>query len=83
MSAYVEMYYSFDLARPENHLRPGSFYSFNRHNEVNLNLGMVKLNYAKNNVRGNLALMAGTYSRSTTWPLSPNCFAACSRLMQA
>ena len=61
MSAYVEMYYSFDLARPENHLRPGFFYSFNRHNEVNLNLGMVKLNYAKNNVRGNLALMAGTY----------------------
>lgn len=61
MSAYVEMYYSFDLAQPENHLRPGFFYSFNRHNEVNLNLGMVKLNYAKNNVRGNLALMAGTY----------------------
>ena len=61
MSAYVEMYYSFDLARPENHLRPGFFYSFNRHNEVNLNLGMVKLNYAKNNVRGNIALMAGTY----------------------
>ena len=61
MSAYVEMYYSFDLAQPENHLRPGFFYSFNRHNEVNLNLGMVKLNYAKNNVRGNIALMAGTY----------------------
>jgi hypothetical protein len=61
MSAYAEMYYSFDLAQPENHLRPGFFYSFNRHNEVNLNLGMVKLNYAKNNVRGNIALMAGTY----------------------
>ena len=61
ISAYAEAYYSFDLAQPNNHLRPGFFYSFNRHNEVNLNLGMVKLAYAKNRVRGNIALMAGTY----------------------
>ena len=61
LSAYAEAYYSFDMAQPDNHLRPGFFYSFNRHNEVNLNLGMIKLAYAKNNVRGNIALMAGTY----------------------
>ncbi|MBP7514172.1 MAG: porin [Flavobacteriales bacterium] len=61
VSAYVEAYYSFDMAQPDDHLRPGFFYSFNRHNEVNLNLGMIKLAYAKNDVRGNLALMAGTY----------------------
>ncbi|QQR86079.1 MAG: porin [Flavobacteriales bacterium] len=61
ISAYAEVYYSYDLANPDSHLRPGFFYSFNRHNEVNLNLGMVKLNYAKNYVRGNIALMAGTY----------------------
>ena len=61
LSAYAEAYYSFDMAQPDNHLRPGFFYSFNRHNEVNLNMGMIKLAYAKNNVRGNLALMAGTY----------------------
>jgi Putative beta-barrel porin-2, OmpL-like. bbp2 len=61
LSAYAEAYYSFDMAQPDNHLRPGFFYSYNRHNEVNLNLGMIKLAYAKNNVRGNLALMAGTY----------------------
>ncbi|MBL7985858.1 MAG: porin [Flavobacteriales bacterium] len=61
LSAYVEAYYTFDMAQPENHLRPGFFYNFNRHNEVNLNLGMIKLAYVKDNVRGNLALMAGTY----------------------
>ena len=61
LSAYAEAYYSFDLAQPDDHLRPGFFYSFNRHNEVNLNMGMVKLAYAKKNVRGNIALMAGTY----------------------
>lgn len=62
LSAYAEVYYSYDLAQPEDHLRPGFFYSFNRHNEVNLNFGMMKLAYAMKNVRGNLALMAGTYA---------------------
>ena len=61
LSAYAEAYYSFDISQPDDHLRPGFFYSFNRHNEVNLNIGLIKLAYAKNNVRGNLALMAGTY----------------------
>jgi len=61
LSAYAEAYYSFDMSQPDNHLRPGFFYSFNRHNEVNLNIGLIKLAYTKNNVRGNLALMAGTY----------------------
>jgi hypothetical protein len=63
ISAYAEAYYSYDLAQPEDHLRPGFFYSFNRHNEVNLNMGMVKLAYARKNVRGNFALMAGTYAQ--------------------
>ncbi|MGV3636752.1 MAG: porin [Flavobacteriales bacterium] len=63
LSAYAEAYYSFDMAQPDNHLRPGFVYSYNRHNEVNLNLGYVKLAYAKKNVRGNLALMAGTYAQ--------------------
>ena len=63
LSAYAEAYYSYDLAQPDDHLRPGFFYSYNRHNEVNLNMGMIKLAYAKNNVRGNFALMAGTYAQ--------------------
>ena len=61
-SGYVETYYSYDFNEPENHTRPGFFYNFNRHNEVNLNIGFAKVNYAKDNVRGNLALMAGTYA---------------------
>jgi hypothetical protein len=61
-SGYVEAYYSYDLGNPDNHSRPGFIYSYNRHNELNLNLGLAKVNYAKGNVRANLALMAGTYS---------------------
>lgn len=64
LSGYAEVYYGYDLSAPDNHLRPGFIYSHNRHNEVNLNLGMVKLAYAKQNVRGNLALMAGTYAQA-------------------
>ena len=61
ISVYVEAYYSYDLGNPGNHERPAFFYSYNRHNETNLNLGFVKANYATDQVRGNIALMAGTY----------------------
>lgn len=60
-SSYIETYYSYDFGNPANHLRPSFVYSFNKHNEVNLNLGLAKVNYTKDNVRGNFALMAGTY----------------------
>jgi hypothetical protein len=39
-------------------------YSYNRHNEVNLNLGFVKGSYTTENVRANLALMTGTYANA-------------------
>ncbi len=60
-SGYIDTYYSYDFGNPDNHTRPGFIYSYNRANEVNLNLGMVKVNYTKDNIRGNFALMAGTY----------------------
>ncbi len=60
-SGYVDIYYSYDFGKPDNHTRPGFIYNYNKSNEMNLNLGMVKVNYAKENVRGNFALMAGTY----------------------
>lgn len=62
-SGYIETYYSYDFGVPANHTRPGFFYSHNRHNEPNLNLGYAKVNYTKDNIRGNFALMAGTYAQ--------------------
>jgi len=62
-SGYIETYYSYDLGNPSNHERPSFFYNFNRHNEVNLNLGFIKAAYTKDNVRGNFALMGGTYAQ--------------------
>jgi len=63
ISGYVEAYYSYDLSMASNHERPSFFYSFNRHNEVNMNIGFIKANYSNEKVRGNFALMAGTYAQ--------------------
>ncbi len=64
VSGYLETYYSYDFSNPDNHTRPGFVYSFNRHNEVNLNFGFVKLAYADDRTRANLALMTGTYANA-------------------
>lgn len=63
-SGYIETYYAYDFGQPENNTRPSFIYSHNRHNEVALNLGFIKVAYEKDNVRANLALMAGTYSNA-------------------
>ena len=62
-SAYAELFYTYDFNEPNNHLRQNFLYSYNRHNEVNLNLGLVKAAYQTENLRANLALMAGAYAQ--------------------
>lgn len=64
ISGYVDTYYSYDFNDPESHNRPAFIYNYNRTNEVNVNLAMIKLSYSKERVRGNLSLMAGTYSNA-------------------
>jgi len=63
ISGYAEVYYSYDLARPENGERPDFLYNHKRHNEVNLNLGLLRAEYLKDGVRAGLGLMAGTYAQ--------------------
>ncbi|MBK9543525.1 MAG: porin [Bacteroidetes bacterium] len=63
-SGYVEAYYTYDFNSPDNHNRPGFFYSHPRHNEFNLNLGFVKAAYSTDKVRANLAIGAGSYMNS-------------------
>jgi hypothetical protein len=62
-SGYVEAFYSYDFNKPSNHERPSFLYNYNKHNEVNLNLGLFKVAYNTENVRANLAVMAGTYAQ--------------------
>lgn len=61
LSIYAEVYYAYDVNNPENNNRPDFIYSFHRHNEVNLNLGVIKASYNNQKVRSSLAVMAGTY----------------------
>ncbi|WP_419868480.1 porin [Chryseobacterium sp. CT-SW4] len=62
-SAYAELFYTYDFNEPANHSRQSFLYSYNRHNEVNLNLGLIKVAYQDHRMRANLALMAGTYTQ--------------------
>jgi hypothetical protein len=62
-SAYAELFYTYDFNEPSNHIRQNFLYSYNRHNELNLNFGLAKAAYQSENMRANLALMAGTYAQ--------------------
>lgn len=64
VSGYVEAYYSYDFNQPTTNERPAFLYSHNRHNEFNVNLGFVKAAYSNQRVRGNIALMVGTYANA-------------------
>lgn len=64
ISGYVETYYVYDFGNPMDHHRPDFLYSFNRHNEVNLNLGFIQAEYNSDKVRGKLAFMTGTYANA-------------------
>lgn len=61
ISGYIEIYYAYDFDNPADHNRPRFLYAYNRHNEVNLNLGFLKAAYTTEKVRANLAIMTGTY----------------------
>jgi hypothetical protein len=60
-SIFADTYYSYDFNKPQNHLKPLFLYNHNRHNEFNLDLGLIKASYNSEKVRANLGLMAGTY----------------------
>lgn len=61
ISGFAEVYYSYDFNKPVNNTKASFLYSFNRNNEVNVNLGFIKAAYANDRLRANLALAAGTY----------------------
>lgn len=64
VSAYLETYYGYDFGNPDDHERPDFMFSHNRHNELGINLGFIKVNFEQRRVRANLAFMAGTYSNA-------------------
>ncbi len=62
-SVFADTYYSYDFNKPQNHVKPSFLYNHNRHNEFNLNLGLIKASYNSEKLRANVSLMAGTYAQ--------------------
>lgn len=61
VSAFADVFYSYDFDQPKGNFKQPFFYNHNRHNEFNLNLGLVKVSMDEKRYRGSIALQAGTY----------------------
>ncbi|HEX8657804.1 MAG TPA: porin [Hymenobacter sp.] len=58
---YLDAYYGYDIKHLDTNRRPEFLYSHNRQNEFSVNQGLVGLRYDNGQVRGALALQAGSY----------------------
>lgn len=62
ISGFLDVFYVFDFIQPQGTKRQSFLYNHNRHNELNINLGFVRLGLEHSKYRANLALQTGTYS---------------------
>ncbi|MDO9553483.1 porin [Rhodonellum sp.] len=62
ISAFLDVFYVYDFNQPQGAERQAFLFNHNRHNEFNLNLGIVKVGLEHTKYRANLALQTGTYA---------------------
>lgn len=62
LTGFADVFFMYDFAKPSGNIRQPFFYSYNRHNEFNLNLGLIKISVEHAKYRANLAFHSGTYS---------------------
>ncbi|MGS2764978.1 porin [Sinomicrobium sp. M5D2P9] len=62
LSGFMDVFYVYDFNHPGTDYRQPFFFNHNRHNEFNLNLGLVSLALEHEKYRANLAMQAGTYA---------------------
>lgn len=60
LRGYVDAFYAYDFNQPEAVRQPFLFH-YNRHNEVNINLALIRLDLENAKYHGRVALHAGTY----------------------
>jgi hypothetical protein len=61
LSGYMEFYMAYDDDENNKHERPQFLYHNTRTGELALNIGFVKASWNNEHLRGNMALMTGTY----------------------
>ena len=64
VTGYVDIYYAYDFGHSRDDERPPFLYQYDRHSEVDLNLGLVQMEYGKDKLRAALGLMTGTYAQA-------------------
>lgn len=62
LSGFADFFYVYDFNQPEGTERQAFLFNHNRHNEFNLNLGLVQLKVDHEKYRANFALQTGTYA---------------------
>ncbi|MGV7104939.1 porin [Flavobacterium sp. U410] len=61
ISGFLETYYAYDFENPNNEVKLPFMYNYNRHNEFNVNNGIIRTRLEYGNVYASIALHAGTY----------------------
>ena len=60
-SGYIETYYCYDFNRPTAVARQNFIYNYNRHNEFNFNIALLRTVVSYENFYANIAIHEGTY----------------------
>lgn len=63
LTGFTDIYYGYDFNQPVTGFRQPFLYNHNRHNEFNMNLGIIKLGVEHQQYRANFALQSGTYAQ--------------------
>jgi hypothetical protein len=59
---FADVFYVYDFNQPLGNERQAFLFNHNRHNEFNLNLGLIRFSLEQKRYRANLALQTGTYA---------------------
>lgn len=61
VSGFLETYYAYDFSNPTTDTKLPFMYNYNRHNEFNLNNGLIRAQLQYGNAYASIAVHAGTY----------------------
>jgi hypothetical protein len=62
LMGFADVFYVYDFNEPAGNARQPFLFNHNRHNEFNLNLGLVNLQIEHSKYRASMALQSGTYA---------------------
>lgn len=61
ISGFIDTYYSYDFSTPKTATKLPFLYNYNRHNEFNVNIGLLRASVSYQNIYAKMSIHAGTY----------------------